>query len=108
MPYKHRELKIPRELDRRIKLTPEQKIEICLIYTLENISQRELARQFNVSRRTISFIVHPEQYEENKKRRRERGGEKQYYDTAKNTQARREHRQYKQELYKENKLTEEK
>lgn len=53
------------KLDRRRKLTEEQKKEI-----FENklgLSQRKLAAMYEVSRRTIQFILDPEKLIENKK-----------------------------------------
>lgn len=91
-----------KKLDRRIKLTDEQREEIKS--NPLGLSQRRLAAMYEVSRRTIQFILDPEKLEENKKRREERGGSKEYYDKEKNTKAMREHRQYKNQLYKEGKL----
>ena len=99
MPYKHTNYKIPPELDKRVKLTPEDKEEIRSLYALGNISKRQLAKQFNVSRRLIQFVLDPKKHEANLLRRAERGGSKQYYDREKNTKAAREHRKRKQELY---------
>ena len=56
-------------------------------------------KRYGVSRRTIQFILDPEKLLENKKRRAERGGWKQYYDKDAHTEAIKEHRSYKQELY---------
>lgn len=86
--------------DRRIKLTQEQKDMICTEYAEGNISQRELARQYNVSSRLISFILFPERLQENLKRRQERGGWRQYYDKEKRRLTMREYREYKRELRK--------
>jgi hypothetical protein len=102
MPYKHTELKIPKEHDRRIKLTDEQRNEIKKLYG--KISQRKLAVMFNVSRRLIIFIGNPEAEKRNKECYYERGGSKVYYDKNKHTKAMKKHRQHKQELYLKNKL----
>lgn len=91
-----------KELDRRIKLTDEQREEIKR--NPLGLSQRRLAAMYEVSRRTIQFILAPEKLEENKKRREERGGTKQYYDKEKHRIAMKEHRDYKSKLYKEGKL----
>ena len=90
---------IPERLDRRVKLTKSQKAEIYSMYNEYcAYSPRELARMFGVSRRTIVFIVDPHQKAEMLKRRKERGGSKQYYDKSKNTVAVRNHRRYKRKL----------
>jgi DNA-binding XRE family transcriptional regulator len=97
MPYLSEKITIAGSTnDRRIKLTQLQKKEI-----FENklgLSQRKLATMYEVSRRTISFILFPEKLEENKKRREERGGSKAYYKKEKHTAYIREHRRYKQDL----------
>jgi len=84
--------------DKRTKLTKADKQEIYEAYKQGLFSQRELASLFDVSRRTIQFIIAPEKLEENKQRRKERGGSKQYYDTDGNTLAQKQHRDYKRFL----------
>lgn len=98
MPYKSEKIKIENTRhDRRVKLSPKQKDEILNLRGL--VSQRECAQMYGVSRRTIVFIWFPERKIENLQRRQERGGWKQYYDTAKNREAIKNTRRYKQELY---------
>jgi len=99
MPYKSEKLKLSDTQKRNRKLSDMQRIEIAEKYKLGGCSQRDLAREYNVSRRTIQFILDPKKLEENLKRREERGGSMQYYDKDKHTKAIREHRQYKQDLY---------
>ena len=85
-----------KDLDRRIKLSDLQKEEIL---DLKNkATQISVAKAYGVSRRTIQFIWFPEQLEENKQRRAERGGSKQYYDKDKHNLSMKEHRAYKKEL----------
>lgn len=97
MPYKSEKIKIAgTKHDRRVKLTPEDKVEIKK--NLLGLSQRELARKYGVSRRTIQFILDPAKLEENLKRRQERGGSKRYYNKEDHAKSIREHRRYKQEL----------
>ena len=72
MPRKSDSIPIENEkLDRRIKLTSEDKENIKLTAETGNYSQRQIALMFGVSRRTIQFILFPEKLEENKKRRAE-------------------------------------
>jgi len=104
MPYKSEKIKLNEKQDRRKKLTASQKQEIVSLKG--KISQRSLARMFGVDRRTISFILYPEKLEENKKRRAERGGSKQYYNKENHTASMREHRKYKQSLYVKGELNE--
>jgi DNA-binding XRE family transcriptional regulator len=97
MPYKSEKIKISGgKYDRRVKLNPEQKKEI---YANElGLSQRKLALNYGVSRRTIQFILDPEKLKENLKRREERGGSKQYYNKEDWAKTMKEHRGYKQDL----------
>lgn len=101
MPYKHEydKSKIPEKHDKRVKLTKSQKEEIYNVYNLYGaFSHRELADLYGVSRRTISFIVDPQQKQDNLDRLEERGGTKIYYDKDKHTKAMRVHRRHKHEL----------
>ena len=84
-------------LKRSSKLLDCQK-EMIIHWRNEGLSQRELARMFHVSRRTITFIIDPKKLEENKKRRAERGGSKQYYNKEKHTLSIKEHRDYKKKV----------
>jgi predicted DNA-binding transcriptional regulator YafY len=106
MPYLSEKIKIEQtKHDRRIKLSDDEKDLIRWLREEEKLSQRVLANQFNVSRRTIQFILSPEKLEENKKRREERGGWKQYYDKEKNTESIKDTRNYKQRLFVKGEIT---
>ncbi|UUV43258.1 helix-turn-helix DNA binding domain protein [Rhodobacter phage RcCWillis] len=100
MPYafESKGKKIPREpgKDRRVKLSEAQKDEIRELAL--NMSQRELASRFGVSRRTISFILDPEKRAANYERRKERGGSAQYYDRETHAESMRRHRRHKKAL----------
>jgi transposase len=100
MPYKfeYKKIPIPKDKDRRRKLTDEQKTEIKALYG--KVSQRKLASIYGVSRRTIQFIGDPEKHKENLQRRQERGGSMAYYDKDYNTSRVREHRRYKNKTLK--------
>lgn len=89
---------IPREpgKDRRVKLTAAQKAEIVDLAAA--MSQNALAAKFNVSRRTIQFVLDPQKRIENLARRAERGGSKQYYDRQAHADTMRRHRQHKKKL----------
>ncbi len=100
MPYLHTNKIIPTELKRSAKLTLQDKEDIRHRYLVTGgVSQRELAREYEVSRRTIQFTIYPERQKANYAKRVERGGSKQYYNKDTHTKAMREHRQYKQELH---------
>lgn len=103
MPYKSEKLKLPPEKDRRRKLTDDQKEEIKRIYATGVCGMRPLAKQFGVSRTTIQIIVNPERAEAIKQRCKEhwrdyRPSKEEWAETVK------EHRRYKQELYKKGEL----
>ena len=85
-----------KSLDRRVKLSDEQREEIKVLKG--KMTQSATAKIYGVSRRLIQFIWFPEQHEENKKRRAERGGSKQYYNKEKHRKDMQEHRAYKKQL----------
>lgn len=85
-----------RKFDRRVKLTENQKEEILSLKDKE--TKAEVAKAFNVSRRTVDFIWHPEKLERNKELRKERGGSKQYYNREDHNKAMQKTRAYKKEL----------
>ena len=92
---------VPESHDKRVKLTKDDKEFIRQLYKEGLYSQRELAREFNVSRRSIVFAIYPERREQNYQTRVDRGGSKQYYDKDKNTVYMREHRAFKKKLLDE-------
>lgn len=100
MPYVSKKINIVgTKHDRRIKLTPEDKELIRWLREEEGTSQQKLADQFKVSKRLIQFVLDPEKLKACIKKRAERGGSKIYYNKEEHTEAMREHRQYKQQLY---------
>lgn len=100
MPFKSEKIVIANtDNDRRIKLTDLDKEEIVNIRKDEGLSYNQLAALFNVSKRTIYWIVNPEKLERNKELRKERGGWKSYYDKEKNSEAIKKTRKHKQQLF---------
>lgn len=59
MPYKFEtdKLKIPRNKDRRVKLSIRDREKVKKLYG--KVSQRKLAKAFEVSRRLIQFVGDP-------------------------------------------------
>jgi DeoR/GlpR family transcriptional regulator of sugar metabolism len=99
MPRKTDSIPINNELlDRRVKLTKDQKELIVWLREEEQISYQKLANQFNVSKRSIIFICRPELKAKDLENRKKRGGSKIYYNREKHTIQIREHRDYKKEL----------
>lgn len=106
MPYISSKIRLPQELDRRRKLTEEQKEEIRHKYNTGLYSQRQLAAEYGVSRRLIVFIIHPDRYERNKELLKERKKDGRYQPTKEEwAKTVREHRRYKQTLYVEGKIS---
>ena len=95
MPSKVDNLRVPKEHDKRRKLSDKDRLNIILD-SKAGASQRQLARAYNVSRRLIQFILDPSKQEENLKRRKERGGSAVYYSKDKQREAKRRHRKHKE------------
>nr|DAE30238.1 MAG TPA: Protein of unknown function (DUF2481) [virus sp. ct5rm7] len=106
MPYRSEKILIcGTQYDRRQKLTPEQRAEIFHRYHTEDVSQRQLAQEYGISRRLVTFIIDPEKMEtasEGLKRRKAKGLYKP--DKQKWAATVREHRRYKQQLYKQGQI----
>lgn len=88
-------------LDRRRKLTEEQKEEIRELYPIIK-SQRKLAKEYNVSRTTIQIIVNPDRARRIKQRIKDHWMD--YKDQKSHTKAIRELRRYKRDLVKDGTL----
>ena len=84
--------------DLRRKLTNAQHVEIQLRYSMGDTSQRALAEDYGVSRRTIQFIVDPSKLEAN---RALRTPERVKDYNRKHTEAMRKHRAHKRKLMEE-------
>lgn len=105
MPYKSEKIRIEfTEHDKRIKLTTEQKELIRKEYQTGLISQRGLAKKYNVSKKTIFNVVNPEKYLRQLEKNREENHSKAYYKKDKQREYVKEHRRYKQDLYKKGEI----
>lgn len=101
MPFKSDNIPINNEqLDRRAKLTVEQKEEIKALYETGGYSLRKLGTMYKVDKRTIQFIVSPEKLERAKQQYKERRKDGRYYNKDTHKEAIKAHRKYKHELYK--------
>jgi transposase-like protein len=107
MPYKSEKIKLKETQDRRKKLTTEQREEIGELYSTGLYSLNDLARQYNVSKKTILLIVNKDSAERAKEYRKEHWKEWQR-GTKERTEAIKNTRKYKQELYLKGELTEDK
>ena len=97
MPYKTEKMRLPPELDRRRKLSDEQKDEIKHKYSTSLYSLNMLAREYGVSKKTILLIVNPESKRKNDERIKEHW--KDYVaDKEKHNAIMREYRAYKHKV----------
>ena len=106
MPYKSEKIKLKDLQDRRKRLTEEQRKEIERLYGTGCYSLNDLAKMFNVSKKTILLIVNKESAEKAKQYRKEHWKEWERKGEERN-KAVRDYRKYKYELYKDGKLKEE-
>lgn len=106
MPYKSEKIKLKGLQDRRKKLTEEQRKEIKKLYGTGNYSLNDLAKQFNVSKKTILLIVNKNSAEKAKQYRKEHWKEWERKGEEKNKDVR-NYRRYKYQLYKDGKLKDE-
>lgn len=107
MPSKSDKMKLSKELDRRVKLSDEQREEIKHKYSIGIYSQRQLALEYNVSRRLIQFVLDEEKAKIAAEQLKERRADGRYKPTKEEWAATiREHRHYKRRLYLEGKLSE--
>ncbi len=106
MPYKSEKIKLQELQDRRRRLTSEQRAEIEELYGTGLYSLNDLAKRFNVSKKTVLLIVNKESADKAKQYRKEhwkewQGTKEEHREAIKKT------RHYKHTLYKEGKLKEE-
>ena len=87
------------KLDRRVKLTAEDKLLVIWLREEEQISYQKLANRFGVSKRLIIFICKPESKVKDLENRAKRGGSKIYYDRETHNSQVKEHRDYKKSLF---------
>lgn len=103
MPFKSEKIKLPPEYDRRRKLSDEQKDEIKHKYSTGVNSLNSLAKEYNVSKKTILLIVNPESARKNREHNKEHWKDYQATKEERNATTR-EHRAYKNKLHKEGKI----
>jgi len=108
MPYKFEKTPINNpKLDKRVKLTDEDKEHIREEYATGLISQRGLAEKYGVSRRLIQFTLNPEKHEAQKQQYAERRKDGRYYDKDKHKDYVKKHRSHKKELFENGLLKDE-
>ena len=102
MPYKSDKYRLSETQDRRRKLTEEQKAEIRQLYSEGFGSWRSLADKYGVSKKTVGLIVNDDMAAKSRQYTKEHWRE--YTDREKLTEATRNLRHYKHDLYKAGKL----
>lgn len=107
MPYKSEKIKLKETQDRRKKLTTEQREEIKELYSTGCYSLNDLAKRFNVSKKTILLIVNKDSEEKARRYRKEHWKEWQRKGEE-HAEAIRNTRKYKQSLYLKGELVEDK
>ena len=105
MPYKSEKIKLSGLQDRRKRLTDEQRKEIERLYGTGHYSLNDLAKQFNVSKKSILLIVNKDSAEKAKQYRKEHWKEWQRKGEEHN-KAIDSTRKYKHTLYKRGELKE--
>lgn len=106
MPYKSEKIKLKELQDRRKRLTDKQREEIKELYGTGLYSLNDLAKKFNVSKKSILLIVNKESAERAKQYRKEHWKEWQGTKEERR-EAINKTRKYKHRLYVEGKLKEE-
>ena len=106
MPYKSEKIRLQGLQDRRKRLTDEQRKAIKELYETGSYSLNDLAKKFNVSKKSILLIVNSDSAEKARQYRKEHWKEWQRKGEEHN-KAIMNTRRYKNELYKEGKLKEE-
>lgn len=98
MPNSLDKKRLPKALDRRVKLTEDDKERIISLHK-KNTPIREIARQFEniCSRRSIQFVIFPERLATVREQFKERRKDGRYYNREKNTKAIRSLRNYKKQ-----------
>lgn len=99
MPYFTDKMKLGPSLSRRIKLDPIHKDIIRHMYKHGN-KIAHIARWFQVSRRTIQFVLFPERRAKNVSDLKKRGGSKLYYNKEAQRKYKKEYRKRKYNLFK--------
>lgn len=105
MPYANEthHMHIPRALDRRVKLTPEDEEEIRRLHE-SRVPVREIARMFahKCSRQLIQFVLFPERRAHAQALFNERRKDGRYKPTRESwAETMREHRRYRKTIEKE-------
>ena len=92
--------RLPRTLDRRVKLTDDDKVRIRALHS-DGVAIRQIAREYEgkCTRRTIQYVIRPELYEAMRERFKKRRRDGRYKpERARWREVQREHRHYKKKV----------
>ena len=100
MPSSIDKIRVPKDKDRRRKLTPADKLKIKSLFFDAGWGIREIAREYEkkCSRRLIQFMLFPEREKHNANLFKERQKDGRYYNREKHTKAVKGLREYKKKL----------
>ena len=104
MPNKCEKMRIPRELDRRRRVTPEMADHMRAMYA-DGVPLRAIAREFGVCHKTVKLNVDPEYRARQTEAMQTRKPWLLYYDRERWRELMKNHRHYKRELELAGKLT---
>lgn len=98
---------IPKKLKRNTKLQEEEREDIKKLYASGEYSLRTLAQMYEVTHKTIYYIVNPQKYAEALKKNSLEKHSKKYYDKDKHREYMRRTREYRKTLNEMNLLEKE-
>lgn len=93
-------IKLPRNLDRRIKLSEQDKFEILNLIKYTDLSNAEIGTIYWVHRKTIYLMRNPKQKEKEREQYRIRRLDWRYYNKDKHREAIQNTRKYKHLIFK--------
>lgn len=94
------------KLDKRVKLTDEQRKDIIEEYATGNASYRSLGKKYGVDKDTVAFIIKPDRRKKAQEQFKERQKDGRYYNKEKHREYIKKHRDHKKDLYEKGLLKE--
>ena len=103
----YEKIKLPRELDRRVKLLPDDRERIKQLYK-DGMSIHGIAREYKgkCSKRSIQFVLFPERLKALQDKHRKEQHWKTFFNRKQLTECVRNLRHYKKDLFEKGKLKE--
>lgn len=107
IPSEKNHLKMPRQLNRNIKLSADDREEIRKMYASGEFSYRQIAKIFEVSHKTIYLVVNDDKYREYLRKASLEKHSQKYYDKDKHKEYMKRTREYRKQLNELNLLKKE-